>query len=282
MVKEIKIRSDYFNPKDTLDCGQIFRYYEIDKGYLVLSGDKACILFTQDNSTVIRCNEEDEIYFTNYFDLQTDYHAIYQRAQNSDYPVLKKASDLGKGIRILRQNSEEMLYSFLISQNNNIPRIKKSIYLICERVGERKCFEGHFYYSFPTSKKMNSMSKEFYNDCGLGYRSEYIKILTECAVNGLIDRLMCLNSVQIKQELLKIKGIGEKVADCVLLFGFHVTESFPVDVWIEKIYKENFNGKLTDRKKITEYFINLFGQDAGYFQQYLFYYKRSLEKKIIK
>lgn len=282
MVKEIKIRSDYFNPKDTLDCGQIFRYYEIDKGYLVLSGDKACLLFTQDNSTVIRCNEEDESYFTNYFDLQTDYHAICQRAQNSDYPVLKKASDLGKGIRILRQNSEEMLYSFLISQNNNIPRIKKSINLICERLGERKCFEGHFYYSFPTSKKLSSMSKEFYNDCGLGYRSEYIKIVSECAVNGLIGRLMCLNSVQIKQELLKIKGIGEKVADCVLLFGFHVTESFPVDVWIEKIYKENFNGKLTDRKKITEYFIKLFGQDAGFFQQYLFYYKRSLEKKIIK
>ena len=280
MIKQIVVESEYFNPTDTLECGQIFRYSKLDNGaYLVLSGHRACQISLNENKVIITCNEEDYDYFYNYFDLETDYFSIYQCAQNSSFEVLKRASALGKGVRILRQGSQEMIYSFLISQNNNIPRIKKSVNLICEKLGEKKQFLGNEYYAFPTCEKLAEQSIEFYKECGLGYRAEYMKTVSESLVDGLISKLTALSHEQIKSELVKIKGIGEKVANCVCLFGFYKTRSFPVDTWIEKIYREDFNGTLTDRNKINEYFLNLFGENSGYFQQYLFYYKRTLEKK---
>ncbi len=280
MIKRIVCSSEYFNATDTLECGQIFRYFPLLNGeYLVISGDKACTVQTKGENTVIKCNEEDEQYFFNYFDLQTDYKSICERAKRSEVEILKKAATLGKGVRILRQNSEEMLYSFLISQNNNIPRIKKAVNAICEKLGEKREFEGHVYHTFPSSSLLFAQSEEFYKSCGLGYRASYMKKVSESVVNGLIEALLPLSREKIKEELLHLKGVGEKVADCVCLFGFYKTDSFPVDVWIEKIYREDFGGDLNSRKKITEYFLNLFGFDSGYFQQYLFYYKRSLEKR---
>jgi len=173
-----------------------------------------------------------------------------------------------------------MLFSFLISQNNNIPRIKKIINSLSEKLGAKKRFLDYEYYAFPTASALQGASEELLKECGLGYRAPYLKILSnEILTNNLLCKLKDLNEESLKAELLKIKGIGEKVANCALLFGFYKTKSFPVDVWIEKIYREDFGGKLTDRSKITAFFIDEFAFDAGYFQQYLFYYKRSLEKQ---
>ena len=280
MLKTIIFDSAFFNATDTLDCGQVFRYFKEDNGYIVISKDKICYLETINNKTLLICESEDEEYFYNYFDLVTDYNQIFQRAQASKYEILKKASELGKGVRILRQNNEEMMFSFLISQNNNIPRIKKALNLICEKLGEKIEFRGNTYFAFPSLETLSAQSIEFYRDCGLGYRAEYIKILAEELNSGLISKIKNLDVVSMKKELISIKGIGEKVADCIALFGFYKTQSFPVDVWIERIYREDFSGTLTNRNKITAYFIDEFGEDAGYFQQYLFYYKRTLEKTI--
>ena len=278
MLNEIRVNKEFFSAKDTLECGQIFRFFQIEDGYLVLSADKACIVKEQANETVIICEEQDKEYFYNYFDLATDYQGIFNRAQSSKYEILKKASYLGKGVRILRQNSEEMVVSFLISQNNNIPRIKKAVNLICERLGERREFCGHTYYTFPTSIKLAQQTEEFYKEVGLGYRASYMLNVSAELADGLILKIKDLNEEQLKKRLIEIKVIGEKVADCVCLFGLYKTRSFPVDVWIEKIYREDFSGTLTNRSKITAFFIDEFSFDAGYFQQYLFYYKRSLEK----
>lgn len=280
MLKTIEFDSVFFNATDTLDCGQVFRYFKEDNGYIVISKDKICYLETICNKTLLTCESNDEEYFYNYFDLITDYSQIFQRAQSSKYEILKKASKLGKGVRILRQNNEEMMFSFLISQNNNIPRIKKALNLICEKLGEKIEFRGNVYFTFPSLKALSAQTIEFYRDCGLGYRAEYFKILAEELNNGLISKIKDLDVVSMKRELISIKGIGEKVADCIALFGFYKTQSFPVDVWIERIYREDFSGTLTNRNKITAYFIDEFGKDAGYFQQYLFYYKRTLEKSI--
>ena len=279
MLKKITVDSQFFNAKDTLECGQIFRYFPVEEGYLVLSGEKACILTSEKDKTVVLCNDEDEGYFYNYFDLKTDYKSIFQRAQTSNYEILKNASSLGKGVRILRQDREEMLFSFLISQNNNIPRIKKAVNSLAEKLGNKKSFNGHDYYTFPTAKKLNLQTEEFFKEVGLGYRSSYMKTVSEWVNSGQMQGLENLSREEVKQALMQIKGVGEKVADCVCLFGFSFTESFPVDVWIEKIYREDFCGNLTNRSKITEFFLNEFKGDAGYFQQYLFYYKRSLENK---
>lgn len=280
-MKEIIVELEFFSPKDTLECGQIFRFFPVNEGYLVLSNDKACIVMQKNDTAVICCEESDEEYFYNYFDLSTDYSAIYSRAQKSKYEILKKASSMGKGVRILRQNSEEMLISFLISQNNNIPRIKKIINTLSEKFGEKKRFLDYEYYAFPSAKILSNADDALLKECGLGYRAPYLKgLCKEIASNDLINRLTGLNEELLKKELLAINGIGEKVANCALLFGFYKTKSFPVDVWIEKIYREDFGGTLSDRSKITTFLIEEFAEDSGYFQQYLFYYKRSLEKQL--
>ncbi|MGN1372616.1 MAG: DNA-3-methyladenine glycosylase family protein [Candidatus Coproplasma sp.] len=268
----ISYESKYFNPADTLDCGQIFRYESYLKGYKVFSGDKACYVYTEGDTTFIE--SEDSEYFSNYFDLGRDYGAIIAKMESFDVPVLTKAARSAKGLRLLNQNPEEMIFSFIISQNNNIPRIKKIINAICRELGEEREFMGERYFTFPTAKKMAERDADFYKSSGAGYRDKFLSE-TACriALEG-IEHLKNLPSDSLRRELLTYKGIGGKVADCVSLFGFGKRDSFPVDTWIEKLYREDFGGTLTDRDKITDYFKNLFGEYSGYVQQYLFYYKR--------
>ena len=277
-MKELVFDSEFFKAEDTLACGQVFRYAKKEDGYFLVSGDKACRLRECGKATVLCCREEDEEYFKNYFDVYTDYRAIYARAKNSGFEFLSQAADFGKGVRILNQNSEEMLFSFMISQNNNIPRIKSIIEKLCAMCGEKRDFYGEKYYAFPSAKELETLTFADLAAAGLGYRAEYVKGLCEAVKGGIVDQLKPLSAAECRARLLKIKGIGEKVADCVSLFGFHKTDSFPADVWVERIYRENFNGTEKNRKKISEYFVSKFGCDSGFFQQYMFYYKRSANR----
>ncbi len=277
----IKVSSNFFSVKDTLFCGQIFHFEPYREGFKVYAEDKCCYAYNRGELAHIECREEDEQFFYNFFDLGTDYSEIFESAINSGYDVLERAAREGRGVRILNQNPLEMLFSFIISQNNNIPRIKKSIEKLCQALGEERTFVGEKYYAFPSLNKMASESLEFYKSIGLGYRAEYVlRLANELENQGfMVEELKKLSTKELKKELIKIHGVGEKVADCVLLFGFKRTDSFPVDTWIDKVYRENFNGKEKDRNKITAYFLHLFKEKSGYFQQYLFYYKRSLEEK---
>lgn len=267
----------YFNLKDTLECGQIFRFLPKDEGYLVFSLDKCAYCYNKDGNAYIECEKQDESYFINFFDAERDYSKIVQSAIESEYEILSKSAILGKGIRILNQNPVETLFSFIISQNNNIPRIKSIIERLCTALGKKHVFMGIEYHAFPTVKEMASASLDFYKQIGLGYRAEYIKSLANSMDNGFdVISLGNLQTQALKDALQTILGVGPKVADCVSLFGFHRVDSFPVDTWIEKVYLQDFNGKLLDRNKISKWFVEKFGQNAGFFQQYLFYYKRSL------
>ena len=279
ILSTICFESEYFNVKDTLECGQVFRFRKFKDGYLVLSNDKACYCYTLGDKTYIECDENDKDFFHHYFDLGRDYSKIVESAKNQGVEILSLSSKLGKGIRILKQDVTETLFSFIISQNNNIPRIKNSIEKICQNLGEKKEFMGEVYFCFPTSQKLAEKPLEFYKEMGLGYRAVYVKTLAQDLVNGSIDlsRLNTLPTKMLKNALTGIYGVGPKVADCVSLFGFNRTDSFPVDTWIAKVYEQDFGGKLKDRKKMAEWFSLKFGDNAGYFQQYLFYYKRSLE-----
>lgn len=273
-----KVESDFFNIKDTLDCGQIFRYKPKDKGYFVYSLDKCAYVYQDNDFVSISVNEEDYQYFYNYFDLDNDYLKIYQNALNENVEILTKSAISGKGVRILNQDKTEILFSFIVSQNNNIPRIKSIIEKLCTSLGETKNFMGEEYYAFPKIESLAKQDLAFFYSVGLGYRAPYIKRLAEDLLNGFnLNELEKLDTKSLKKALTSIYGVGPKVADCVSLFGFHKTDSFPVDTWIEKVYLEDFKGTLKDRNKIADYFVKKFKNNSGYFQQYLFYYKRSKE-----
>lgn len=277
-MEKIVFDSEYFNPKDTLTCGQIFRFTPFGKGYKVFSTDKCAYLYVENESTVVECDACDLAYFHNFFDLERDYESIYSFAVSENIPALTMAANKAKGIRILNQDCTEMLFSFIISQNNNIPRISGIIERLSTALGEKKTFMGEDYYSFPTAQKMSEQSVDFFYKVGLGYRAPYIKRLADDIVKGFnVEGLKELSTTQLKKSLLSIYGVGAKVADCVALFGFHRSDSFPVDTWIEKVYREDFGGQIKDRAKISEYLVGRFKENAGYYQQYLFHYKRQGE-----
>ena len=282
-MKVLRFNGEFFNIKDTLECGQIFRFKEYKEGFLAYSKDKAFYCYNSGDFAIIECQDEDEEYVKNLFDLSRDYKAIYESARSINNLVLEKASDIGKGIRILNQDIFEMVVSFIISQNNNIPRIKNSIEKLCQSAGEKREFLGEGYYTFPSPIALKDKDVNFYKSIGLGYRAEYLYLLIQEVIKGYdFYKLSSFKEEELYNELLKVKGIGPKVAECIMLFGYHKTRVFPVDTWIEKVYREDFNGKLKDRKQISNFFVNKFKENSGYYQQYLFYYKRSFEKIEIK
>lgn len=265
--------STYFNPADVLECGQIFRYEPYREGYRVFSADKDCYVFKDGIKTVV--DSQDPEYFYNYFDLTRDYSEIIRCAESFGVPTLTEACKKAAGLRLLNQNREEMIYSFIISQNNNIPRIKGIISRICAGLGQKMPSPFGEFYAFPTSAALASRDAAYYKSLGAGYRDAFLaETSRRIAAEGIAD-LETLPSAELRKKLLTYKGIGPKVADCICLFGFGRREAFPVDTWIEKLYHEDFNGTLTDRNKINTYFTSLFGEYSGYVQQYLFYAKRA-------
>ena len=264
--------STYFNPLHTLDCGQVFRFSPYKEGFLVNSADKIAYIYTQNGKTVVESDQTD--YFFNYFDLGRDYKEIVEKVCEFNIPLLTKSAQLCKGLRILNQNREEMIYSFIISQNNNIPRSKGIISRICTALGEKMDSPFGEYYSFPTSKALANADISVFTSAGAGYRDAYLFETSKRICAEGIAHLEALTTKSLKEKLLTYKGIGPKVADCVSLFGFRKTDSFPVDTWIEKVYREDLGGTEQNRERIAKYLIDTFGENSGYVQQYLFYGKR--------
>lgn len=277
-MKKLIYDGEFFNVADTLKCGQIFRYENYLDGYRVFSLNKECFLKNDGDKVIIYSDDID--YFYNYFNLDYDYEKVYNFAINYDNDVVKRSAKLGKGIRILKQDTVEMVVSFMISQNNNIPKITKSLNYLCQNYGLKQNSARGEYFTFCDVKNMSKLTEEDFKKSGVGYRASYLVNLFKEIENGLDFNLYnTLSTAELYKKLINVKGIGDKVANCILLFGYNRYDSFPVDVWTYKIYKEDFNGSLENRAKITEYFINEFKEYSGIIQQYLFYYKRSLQNK---
>lgn len=257
-----------FNIKQTLECGQVFRFKTTTFGYEVYSLNHKANIICQKEGTIISC--DDTNYFINYFDLLTDYAKIKQELIKNEF--LKSSILFGEGIRILRQDPLETIISFLISQNNNIPRIKKIIETICENYGEYQ----NGFYSFPTLEKLSLIPKEFFTNIKCGYRDEYLFSSIQKINSGFdLSVIKSMPSNEANKYLTKLKGVGPKVADCILLFGFYKTDVFPTDTWIKKVYNDfNPTNKPKSALQIRNEFINVYGDLSGYAQQYLFYSKR--------
>ncbi|MFV0502840.1 MAG: DNA-3-methyladenine glycosylase family protein [Lachnospirales bacterium] len=261
-----------FNIKQTLECGQAFRFELINDRYKIIAKNK--ILYVKENTFYTTKKDFEEIWL-DYFDLKKDYSLIQNKLCEDS--IMKKAIEYGKGIRILNQDKFEMLISFIISQNNRIPMIKKVINNISEKYGT-DLGDG---YAFPTVEQLSKANINELMECKTGFRAKYIMDALE-KVNTLdLNKLDQLPTPELKEKLKEINGVGDKVANCISLFGYGRCDSFPIDVWIKRIMEHfYYNSQDTNKNIITADAIKMFGQYCGYAQQYLFYYAR--EEKIGK
>ena len=260
-----------FNVKQTLVCGQIFRFSIDGDCAVVYSKDKKAEIFTYPSKIEVLTDDVD--YFYNFFDFNTDYSKIKDQLKSDEF--LKKAVDYGYGIRILKNDLFEMIVSFIISANNNIGTIKKSIEYLCSHFGEKN----NGYYAFPTLDELKCATVIDYKNAGLGYRAEQLKETISTLTNSDIENLKSLNLDEQFKFLINLKGVGEKVANCILLFGLNRKDVFPVDTWINKVYNHLTNTTATNRKLITRELTSRYGNLSGYAQQYFFYYFRDNKLK---
>ena len=275
---ELVINVRCFNLKYTLECGQCFRWERItDNIYIGVIKDRVLKVKQKGNNLYVSSDKKADLeeVVKKYFDLEKDYESIEKKISTFDDNV-KKAVKNTSGIRILNQDFFETLISYIISTNNNIPRISKSINLISKRYGKKVVFENKEYYLFPTKNELANVKKEEYRECGVGYRDTYLADTIKDVLNGKLDNvdINTMSTKDLNKILLSFKGVGQKVADCILLFSCGKEEVFPIDVWVERImsrlYFKEYKGKMS-KKDILDYAKSHFGNYAGIVQQHLFY-----------
>ena len=270
-----------FEPKHVFECGQCFRWLREDDGSYTGVVQGKVINVKKENDLIIfdNTNKEDfENIWFDYFDLGRNYGEIKNQLKVMD-EYLEKATEFGKGIRILQQDGWEMLISFIISANNRIPMIQRAINNLSERygkfIGE---YRGKKYYAFPTPEELSKVSVEDIRACQTGFRDKYIKSVVDYVNENNEDVLSYrkLDTSECIKELVKFNGVGPKVADCIALFGMQKYDTFPVDVWVKRVMEEFYVEDNLSLPKIRKFALDKFGDLSGFAQQYLFYYAREL------
>jgi len=270
-------KTDSFDIGQILECGQCFRFTQLEENhYKIIALDRALTIKQESDKVSFSCtNDEFQSIWSDYFDLGRDYDSIKALIADND-PIMQAAIKYAPGIRILKQDFWEMVISFIISQNNRIPMIKKVIENICERYGDE--IEGGF--AFPSAEQMAGASIEDLMALKTGFRAKYIIDAIQKRQEGNLDEnvLSNLTTDEIKDKLTEVKGIGDKVAHCITMFGLGRMDVFPTDVWIKRIISElYFAGADVPLKEIQNFARDKWGGNAGIAQQYLFHYAR-LEK----
>ena len=266
----MKILKKDINIFDSLECGQIFRFKKLDeKAYHVVSKDHyATIKDCGDYYSIEASNDK---YFYDFLNLAIDYNQILGELRKNKYLKDIIPSDCIP-LRILKQDPFEMIISFIVSANNNIPRIKGIIDRLCK--GDGKLLDNGD-YSFPSAESLAKRDVKYYESIGLGYRAPYVLKTALDIASGKFDvnAIKGLNTEAARKRLIALSGVGPKVADCILLFGYNRYDVFPVDTWIKKVYVDLFKKDNTP-ENMRKDFILTFGAFSGIAQQYLFYSKR--------
>ncbi len=269
-----------FDLKNTFLNGQCFRFDPYKNGYLGIALGKVIYLEKDGDNFLIDgvTKEEFDSLFVDYFDLKRDYKSITDSFVKEEN--LLKALKYGSGMRILRQDPWETLISFIISQNNNIGRIKAIISRLSGKYGTPIIYDDTVFYLFPTAKQLQNVTEQDYKNLGLGYRAKYLESTVKDVLDNKVDfeSLKTMGYFNAKEQLLKLNGVGPKVADCILLFGLNYLDAFPVDTWIKKVMEGLYLKRSATNKEIWDYAQAAFGEYAGIAQQFLFYYGR--ENKI--
>ena len=274
MENETVIRNvKNFDIKQIFECGQAFRFDPAPSGgYEGVAFGRYLHVRDADGGVSINASQaEFDAVWRDYFDLDRDYGKIIEALSHDE--VMRAAASYGSGIRVLNQDTFECLVSFIISQSNNIPRIKGIIGRLCESFGERITSpDGRAFYTFPTLERLSGVSAADLGVIRAGFRAKYIKDAVDKVCRGDVDlaKLKKIDVAAGREELKKIYGVGDKVANCVLLFGAGKADAFPVDTWIKKAIAKFYEGRDFDPASLGPY--------CGLAQQYLFYYAR--ENKI--
>ena len=272
-----------FNIKQILECGQCFRWDKVgEMNYIIVAFGKVLEIFQEeDKVTFLNTNKEDfETIWFKYFDLERDYDAI--KAALSFDDTLKSSVEYGYGIRLINQEAFELLISFIISARNSIPSIKKTILKISQRWGNEIQYKGNIYYTFPTPEMLKDATEDEIRATGASFRSKYIVDTVKNVNDDLnnpegtynLERIISLSDDECHTALQAFKGVGAKVADCIMLFSMGKQSAFPVDVWVKRAMMHFYNAEEGSLNKIRIFGRTKFGQYAGFAQQYLFYYAR--------
>lgn len=271
----LKIKNN-FDLKRTINCGQIFRYEINDNEFTIVIKDRVLILTVIDDEIIIESNNEENLkeIVTNYFDLDRDYDIITSEILKRD-KKLESALEFSKGLKMIHQDPFETLIAYIISQNNRVPSIANSLNLISEKYGEKIIFKDKTYYLFPNLEKLKDITEEDFRKCKVGFRDKYLYGIINSIKNNELDlnKIYDMNSSDALNYLMSFKGIGNKVASCILLFAYQKFDVYPIDTWVKKFMKEDYN--IEGEKNIREFTLNKYKQYSGLAIQYMFNYKRN-------
>lgn len=272
-----------FEPKHIFDCGQCFRWnIEEDGSYTGVFGNNVLNVKKEENKIIFKgiCEKDIKEVVEDYFDFNTNYEEIKEKLASVD-EYLKQSIEFGNGIRILNQDLWETIISFIISANNNIPRIKGIIERISKKYGKKIEWNKKEYYTFPTMEELNETTVEDLRALGLGFRDKRVYETTKIFVNKeiTIQELIEEQDVNtLREKLLTLPGVGPKVADCIMLFGLKRFEVFPIDVWVRRVmndlYIKNEDETKVKNTEIEKLAVEKYSNLAGLAQQYLFYWRR--------
>lgn len=277
---------DSFELTHIFECGQCFRWnLQEDGSYLGVFGENVLQIKQEKQSIIMKglCKHGIQETVEKYFDLKRDYKQIKERLAKID-KNMATSIQYGQGIRLLNQDLWETIVSFIISANNNIPRIKGIIERLSQIYGNRITWQGKNYYTFPTAEQLKNVTIKGFRDLGLGFRDKRLYETTQMIVNQQVD-LQAMqqnpNTFQVREQLLTLSGVGAKVADCILLFStLKRLEVFPIDVWVRRVMNDLYiqapNEDKVSQKQIERIATERFGDLAGLAQQYLFYWRREI------
>lgn len=258
-----------FSLEETFECGQCFRWNKVDDKYYGVAFNRSLCVYYMSENIIMEGTTPEEVksIWIKYFDLDRNYIIIREELSRKD-DFLRQACNFCPGIRILNQDPWETLCSFIISQNNNIPRIKGIISRLCKKFGDKI---GNDIFTFPSAKTLSKLMEDDLKEIRSGFRAGYIIDAAKKISCGEIDleKIGGMSLNDAREKLMSIKGVGPKVSECTLLYGFHKLEAFPMDVWMKRIMQELFKGKST----------SFFGKYAGIAQQHLFHYTRMMNKQ---
>ena len=267
----IKIKND-FDLDNTITCGQIFRYEAIQNGYIVILKDRVVSLIKDNDYILVESNKEDNLkeVIYDYLDLNTNYNEIITNINKMDNRL-----KCNKGLKMIHQYPIETIISYIISQNNRVPSITNSLNLISEKYGKKVMFNNKEYYLFPNLENLKKLNIEDFRNCKVGFRDKYLYNI----VNSDLDtnKIYEMNTIDAIDYLKSYKGIGLKVASCILLFAYKRYDVFPIDTWVKKYMKDEYN--IEGEENIRKFAKEKYGKYSGLAIQYMFNSKRNLEVK---